>query len=483
MSITSLPFLYFVLASVLLVRLAGRWGGVAARGWVMLGCNLFFAASFVNGAWLLLLPMAGFALMGLAITHWLKRNTAPKAFGLAVLLVLAVFVWLKKYSFVPEALWIQHPYLTLGLSYILFRVLQVMIDTREGHLTDGIGLRDYGNYLTSYPTFMSGPIQRVQDWQEQQREPLPLGWAMLGDAAERMVLGLFKVAVVAPIVLGWHKGALKGLDDATTLTSLGSTGALVAGGYAVYLYLNFSGYTDIVVGVGRLLGLTLPENFNRPFAAGSFLDFWARWHMSLSDWLKTYVYNPVVVALMRRYPSRKLEPYIGVAAFFVTFFLIGLWHGQTMVFALYGFLLGLGVSVNKLYQIALTKRLGRKPYNELARRPLYQAWGRGLTFAWFSLSLVCFWAGWDQIVGLCSRLGGLGIAATAVALMAFASTVFTAWELLRQGLLRPVRASDGQPWLRHRYARTVWVTAMVAIAVTSLALTSGPAPDIVYKNF
>jgi len=154
-----------------------------------------------------------------------------------------------------------------------------------------------------------------------------------------------------------------------------------------------------------------------------------------------------------------------------------------MVFALYGFLLGLGVSINKLYQIALTKRMGRKPYNELARRPLYQAWGRGLTFAWFSLSLVCFWAGWDQIVALCGKLGVPGVAATAVALMAFAATVFTAWEFARLALLLPVRAGSGLPWLRHRYARTVWVTAMLAIAVTSLALTSGPAPDIVYKNF
>jgi alginate O-acetyltransferase complex protein AlgI len=87
----------------------------------------------------------------------------------------------------------------------------------------------------------------------------------------------------------------------------------------------------------------LPENFDRPFSSDNFLNFWSRWHITLSEWLKTYVHNPLLLNLMRRYPSPALQTCWGVLAVFVTFFLIGVWHGQTLVFVFFGVLQGLGV--------------------------------------------------------------------------------------------------------------------------------------------
>lgn len=481
MTITSLNFVVFALVSVLLINAAARLPWSGARALAMLTCNLVFIASFAGrGAWSLL-PMAAFVGFGLLVIHALRTAPGQRHFWPLLTLTLTGFFWLKKYGFVPEALWLGAPYVTLGLSYILFRILQIIIDTREGLLVGRLGVVDYLNYLLNFPAFISGPIQRFQDWAEQQREPLALSWEAFGEAVERIATGAFKVIVLAPVFLAWHAEARQVLAPAMPAWDTAAAGLQIVGGYAIYLFLNFSGYTDIVIGVARLFGCGLPENFNRPFAAASFLDFWARWHMSLSDWLKTYVYSPLVKNLMRRFPARRFEPYIGVVAFFVTFFLIGLWHGQTAVFALYGFLLGLGVSGNKLHQITMAKRLGRKRYAELARNAAYLALGRGLTFGWFSLSLVCFWARWDQITQLWGQLGWRGAGLTALALVLAAALVFSAADWLRNTALRP--QAGGAPLLHHRYLRTVLVTALAVVTVVSVALTSGPAPDIVYKNF
>src|SRR6202044_372706 len=98
--------------------------------------------------------------------------------------------------------------------------------------------------------------------------------------------------------------------------------------------------TDVVIAVARCFRIVLPENFNRPFSAPNALNFWARWHISLSQWLKTYVYTPLLVGLMRRFPSPAAEPLFATIAFFVTFFLVGVWHGQTSEFIVFGFLQG-----------------------------------------------------------------------------------------------------------------------------------------------
>src|SRR5205809_926186 len=130
----------------------------------------------------------------------------------------------------------------------------------------------------------------------------------------------------------------------------------------------------------RLLGQHLPENFDRPFTARNFLEFWQRWHMTLSNWFKLYLFNPLVGALAGRFPSRAAAPYLGVIAFFVTFGVMGVWHGTTTVFVIYGLLMGAGASANKLWQVALARRLGKQGYRRLAENPLYLYGCRGVTY-------------------------------------------------------------------------------------------------------
>ncbi len=479
MTIASLQFLAFA-AIVAVLYNVGR--GMWWRQLVLLVANLSFLATFSLGA-ASYLPLVGFLVAGFAAVRVLQAGRAGQVFWLLLVAVVGVFFWLKKYTFLPSSLFIATPYVTIGLSYMFFRVVHLMIDAHSGNLPSKIGPVGYLNYVVNFTSLVSGPIQRYQDFAETQLSSSQpeLTIIVAGGAFERVVVGFFKVVVVAAVLSTVHLGSLAALSADQPLMERVGTALVVTISYTFYLYFNFSGYTDIVIGAARFLRLELPENFNRPFSAGNFLDFWARWHMTLSNWLKTYVYNPLVISLMQRFPSPAAEPFLGVFAFFVTFFLIGLWHGQTAIFALYGILLGLGVSGNKLYQIAMVKALGRKGFKALGANPFYHALARGLTFTWFTLSLVCFWADWDQIRGVTASLGVGGAVALCLVMIPVA-TIGLAIVEGGQQLAWGLRVAD-RPALLSRYVRTVWATAMATVIVAVITLLAAPAPDIVYKNF
>jgi alginate O-acetyltransferase complex protein AlgI len=251
--------------------------------------------------------------------------------------------------------------------------------------------------------------------------------------------------------------------------------------YPFFLYANFSGYIDIVIALARLMRVRLPENFDRPFSASSFLDFWNRWHITLSTWLKTYVYNPLLVTLMRRVSSLTLQPLLGVFCFFVTFFLVGVWHGRTSEFILFGVLQGAGVAINKLWQLGLTRLLGRKGYKAVATNSFYVALGRGLTFSWFAFTLFWFWGSWKQIDKLFHAIGVMQWLAVWLAIWLCATVVLAAWESLRAALLS-IKTSDG-PVLISRYARVVYASTLGLAAFVMTVLANQPAPEIVYKGF
>jgi D-alanyl-lipoteichoic acid acyltransferase DltB (MBOAT superfamily) len=479
MTIASLPFLAFAAVAALFYNAARPlWW----RQGVLLLANLYFLSTFSLGP-LSYLPLAGFLGLSYAGALLLQRTRSPRLFWPVLVIVLGAFFWLKKYWFVSFVGFLGIPYVAIGLSYMLFRAVHVLMDAQAGTLPARISPLAYLNYLLNFTTLVSGPIQRYQDFAATQLTPQQpsLTWIDAGRAVERIALGFFKMIVLAAVVWAVHEQSQEAFAGRQSFGATVATALVLTTSYAVYLYFNFSGYTDIVIGVARFLRFELPENFNRPFSALNFLDFWARWHMSLSNWFKIYFYNPLVKALLTRFPEPAVEPFLGVAGFMITFFLIGLWHGQSSIFALYGLLLGLGVSVNKLYQIEMAKALGRKGYRALAANWLYQTFARGLTFTWFTMSLICFWSDWGQIHDLILRLGAAGIVALWLVMISASSLVLAAIQALRGRSLRGV--VDGSPVLLSRYVRTVWVTANALTAVAALALLATPAPDVVYKVF
>jgi D-alanyl-lipoteichoic acid acyltransferase DltB (MBOAT superfamily) len=277
---------------------------------------------------------------------------------------------------------------TIGLSYVMFRILHLIIDAHGDELPADVGPLPYLTYLFCYLTFLAGPIQRFPDFAEGCREA-PAGPHL--EAIRRfgptIVTGFFKFAVIAgPFfeLFNWTQAPGNGWPPAVDLAF-----GLLA--YAIYLYASFAGYTDIVRGFGGLVGLVPPENFDRPYLSADFLDVWSRWHISLSEWFKLYVFNPLTKVLIAVNNRPSLVPYLGAVGFFVTFLLMGLWHGLSPRYALYGLMLGLGVSLNKLYQVAMSQWLGRRGYQALARQSVYAAAARALAVGYFVLALAFLW--------------------------------------------------------------------------------------------
>ena len=477
MAAASFQFLAFALG-VIVVFNVGR--SAAWRQIVLLLASVTFLGFFSLNplAWA---PLFGFLAFGYLSVRAMQNGNKSGAYALIVLGIVFAFIWLKKYTFLPAPIFLRFPYLTLGLSYIFFRVLHLVIDARENSLSGKVGLLPYLNYTLNFTTFVSGPIQRYQDFAEMQQAPLPLNIVVAGEAFERIVIGFFKVNVLSMLFSSLQAQALEALSAQQPFEARVLSTVLIAASYPLYLYCNFSGYIDVVIGLARFLRIRLPENFNRPFSSDNFLNFWSRWHITLSEWLKTYVHNPLLLNLMRRYPSPALQAFWGVLAIFVTFFLIGVWHGQTSVFVFFGVLQGLGVSVNKLYQILMAKVLGRKRYKAFANGAIYNVFARGLTFTWFTFTLLWFWSNWTQLSNLANASGPAAILAAWAVIFLGSSVILALWEILRAWLLSWQWGSA--PVLHSRYLRTIRGTALVVIAVSTLLLLNAPAPDIVYKAF
>ncbi|OXI96065.1 MULTISPECIES: MBOAT family O-acyltransferase [Burkholderia] len=476
MNIPSFQFFAFAAVAALIFNLSRS---LTWQNTVFLVVNLLFLATFSRDpvAWI---PFAAFLLVGYLSVRGMQTKQWLAAFAPILAIVIALFFWLKRYTFVPSALLLSHPYVTIGVSYIFFRMLHLIIDARSPGLPVRVTPVVYLNYVLNFTSIVSGPIQRFQDYSVTQTNERPGPDAIdYGVALERVIVGFFKVAIVSVALSHVHHQALAQLSPAQPLGERILTGLTIAAIYPVYLYFNFSGYTDTVVGVARFFGISLPENFDRPFSSTNFIGFWSRWHITLSGWLKTYVYNPLLMALMRRFPSRSLEPYLGVVAFFVTFFLVGAWHGQTSMFLFFGVLQGGGVSVNKLYQIRMTQWLGKKRYVALCNTPLYTHCARGLTFTFFAFSLLWFWSTWSEIQAIATTLGPVLVAL--VWLVVFVGATVTL-AVLNAGYARMTQGGMAGLFLS-RYVRTSWCTVLAVVTVLVLVISDSPAPDIVYKTF
>jgi alginate O-acetyltransferase complex protein AlgI len=471
----------FVLFGLIVALVSNLRGSRLWRSTVLLLASVVFLGLLTHTP-ILFLPLAGFLLLGYGGLVLLEHGWS-KSLVWSILAVIFAYVWLKKYTFLPQNIFLHSPYFTVGLSYIFFRILHLLIETGDGNEKRHIGIGAYLLYTLNFTTLVSGPIQRSDEFaQDQFRDPpIALGPRVVGLQLERIVRGFFKVNVLGMLLLAVQHDALVRISQPLPLALKLFSACRLAVVYPFFLYANFSGYIDIVIALARLMRVRLPENFNRPFAASSFLDFWNRWHITLSTWLKTYVYNPLLVALIRRMPSLRLQPFLGVFCFFATFFLIGVWHGRTSEFVFFGILQGGGVAINKLWQLGLISWRGRKWYSALAKNPVYIAVGRGLTFSWFAFTLFWFWASWRQIENIVTTIGVFEWLGLWLAIGLCATAVLALWERVRAALLS-IRTSEG-PVLTSRYALVAYASILGLAALVITVLFNQPATAIVYKVF
>lgn len=270
----------------------------------------------------------------------------------------------------------------LGFSYVAFRLLHTILDRLAGRLPD-LTLTEFVTYVIFFPAFTAGPIDRVQRFTQDLRQPLHLTFETGIKASQRILLGIFYKFVLAD---GLSLFALNSINSSQVL----STGWLwvMTYAYAFRIFFDFSGYTSIAIGTGQLLGIQLPENFDRPYLKQNLTLFWNSWHITLAQWFRAYFFNPLTRSL-RSYPRNIPLPLIIFIGQLSTFILIGLWHGINCNYAIWGAWHGLGLFLhNRWANLIRTKALNLDNH-PILNRFVYLC-SIALTFQYVSLGWVWF---------------------------------------------------------------------------------------------
>jgi alginate O-acetyltransferase complex protein AlgI len=219
----------------------------------------------------------------------------------------------------------------LGLSYITFQVISYLVDVSRGTILAEKDIVKFTAYILFFPKLVSGPITRYKQFREQISTLDPTVVDIAG-GLRRVLLGVVKRILIAN-QLGVVANAVFNLPT-PNVEPLFAWLALIA--YSLQIYFDFSGYTDVALGLGKIIGITLPENFNYPYTAQSISDFWRRWHITLSTWFREYVFYP-----LERRRSRFTNQQVNLI---IVFLLTGLWHGPTLTFLSWGLLHGLAIA-------------------------------------------------------------------------------------------------------------------------------------------
>ena len=460
-----------------------------------LGLNLIFLGLVVPGPALLFLAafLAINYLLAAAARRWPAIN--PAFFIVPSILIFAVF---KKYDILPlQPVFVHIPEI-LGLSYIVFRVLIIIFEARDtGKLP---GIIPYLNFCLSIFTFLSGPIQRYRAFSEdmERRRNFVLDEKEGAAALTRFMNGVIKIVFIAPFVQDFQNYCMMAQEKVTTIVVRGGTTIIYRGSfeslgdlaasfgfavaalcYLVFLYFNFSGYTDMMIGLGRLLGFRLPENFDNPFAATSFLDFWKRWHISLSFWFRDYCFTPILKRMVKS--GAKDPALVTLPAYFISFGVLGLWHGRTWPFVMCGLMFALGSSANHFYRSFLSRR-GKVNLDRVGENRLYQAVASAITFFYISIAITGLWLSGDAFDKLWRSfsLRQMGLS-FALAIVCLTVVLYLGRWLLRiekvQSLaIKPVHGFfiEETPFL---------IAAKAFLFVAWFFAFSANLPDFVYQRF
>jgi D-alanyl-lipoteichoic acid acyltransferase DltB (MBOAT superfamily) len=236
--------------------------------------------------------------------------------------------------------------LPVGISFYLFQVMSYTIDVYRGHVQPVRNILDFGFYVSFFPGLVAGPIVRANEFIPQLYRPFSLSRRLVGLAIFWILNGLIKKIVLSDYLA--INIIDRVFDNPLLFSGFENLFALFA--YSLQVYADFSGYTDIAIGIAMLMGFYLPKNFDSPYQSRNPQEFWRRWHMSLSRWLKSYLYIPL--GGNRSIMGRKVKDKIaaGNVNSFITMLLGGLWHGASWNFVLWGALNGFGMIVYKIWK-------------------------------------------------------------------------------------------------------------------------------------
>ena len=231
----------------------------------------------------------------------------------------------------------------IGISYMSFKTIQIMLEISDGLIKEKISIKDYLQFLLFFPTVSAGPIDRSRRFLKEINEVMPRKeyLELAGDGVYRIVLGLLYKIVLSTYVY-------------QMLLALNNTDIVVYSIkymylYTLYLFFDFAGYSLMAVGSSNILGIQTPMNFNKPFLSVDIKDFWTRWHITLSTWLRDFVFSRVLMQVIRK-KWFKNRLHNATYAYMVNMLVMGFWHGLSVSYIVYGFYHGVLMAGFEVYQ-------------------------------------------------------------------------------------------------------------------------------------
>jgi D-alanyl-lipoteichoic acid acyltransferase DltB (MBOAT superfamily) len=378
-----------------------------------------------------------------------------------------------------------HAIQPIGLSFLVFRLIAYLVDVRRGMVSPFSRPDDLLLFALFFLEAPSGPIERTSDLWPQLQKAQRLTLAAVFTGIQQIVLGLFKKLVIADTAAQLvnevyaHPGSFAGFQ------------VLVAAVYySIQIYADFSGYTDIALGYGRILGLRLALNFDRPYFAESIAEFWRRWHITLSNWLRDYLYAPVNWWFFQRWSTGRVwgirsEYLVYSMSIFMTYLVCGLWHGIGWTFLLWGGLHGVYLIVSNLlrpYRNSWRKRLRKRP----RLLPLQRGFDRLIVFALITLAWVFFRAdSLPNAITIVRQILTPGAISAGMLYLGISRVTFIVWAmgLVCLGVLELRARESGFDGLFARIPSAVRSVLILLMALTVLFFGDFSTGHFIYFDF
>lgn len=327
---------FLLLFVVLLIGFVLNYFG-KRKDYYILSLSILFAGAIYGKSKAMVVYLLAFIIYQYFLVFIAQKMDSKQLKPLVVLSILPIVV--NKVFALTQL----HLLAFIGISYMSFKTIQIMLEISDGLIKEKISVKDYLQFLLFFPTVSSGPIDRSRRFLKEINEVMPRKdyLELAGDGVYRIVLGLLYKVVLSTYVY-------------QMLLALSNTGTVVYSIkymylYTLYLFFDFAGYSLMAVGSSNVLGIQTPMNFNKPFLSIDIKDFWTRWHITLSTWLRDFVFSRVLMQVIRK-KWFKNRLHNAAYAYMVNMLVMGFWHGISVSYIAYGFYHGVLMSGFEIYQ-------------------------------------------------------------------------------------------------------------------------------------
>ena len=327
---------FLLLLVVLLIGFVLNYFG-KRKDYYILSLSILFAGAIYGKSKAMVVYLLAFIIYQYVLVFIAQRMDSKQLKPLVMLSILPLVV--NKVFAISQL----HLLAFIGISYMSFKTIQIMLEISDGLIKEKISVKDYLQFLLFFPTVSSGPIDRSRRFLKEINEVMPRKdyLELAGSGIYRIVLGLLYKVVLSTYVY-------------QMLFALSNTGTVVYSIkymylYTLYLFFDFAGYSLMAVGSSNILGIQTPMNFNKPFLSIDIKDFWTRWHITLSTWLRDFVFSRVLMQVIRK-KWFKNRLHNAAYAYMVNMLVMGFWHGISVSYIAYGFYHGILMSGFEIYQ-------------------------------------------------------------------------------------------------------------------------------------